>query len=123
VSLWDKIQSNSTTQSIRNSVTETVSKGTRAVGESVEMSGLGGVLNKEKERIKELDSKHGASASGMNFMASGMNFLSKSVKELTKVGSDNDEEEQDYDHLLSTSANESDLKIGDDQVKGDEKMP
>jgi len=123
VSLWDKIQSNSTTQSIRNSVTETMSKGTRAVGETVDRSGLGEVLNKEKERMKELDSKHGITEGTLGALASGMNFMSKSVKELTKVGRGDDDKEQDYDHLLSTSTDESDLQIGDDQVKGDGKMP
>lgn len=128
-SIWDRIQSSAATQTIQKSVSETVSKGTKVVGDTVDRSGLGGVLSKEKERMKEFDSQHGITQGTLGALASGMNFMSKSVKGLTKVRSGDDEDqsvdnENDYDNLLSTSADdESDLKIGDDQVKGDGKVP
>jgi len=113
VDLWDKIQSSSTTQSIKRSVGETLHQGSITVGETVERTGI-------SERIRDLDAKHGISQSvtqgTLGALATGMDFLNQSLVNVANVS----HEEQDYDGLVSNSVDdESDLKIGDDQVKGD----
>jgi len=111
VGLWNQISSSSATQSIRNVVGDTLHQGSMVVGDTVERTGI-------SERIRDLDSKHGISQSvtqgTLGALATGMDLLNETLVNVAKV----DSGEQDYDNVVSSSVeNESDLKIGNDQVK------
>lgn len=109
--LLDKVRSSAATQIIQKSVGETVGKGKRLVGNTVERTGLG-------ESMRGLDEKHGITQGTLGALAGGVDLLNKTLASVTKV---NSQDGQDYDGLVSNPTDdESDLKIGDDQVKGDE---
>jgi len=108
--LWDKVRSSTATKIIQKSVGDTVHKGKRVVGETVDRTGL-------KESMRGLDEKHGITQGTLGALAGGMDLLNKTLVSVSKV---NSQDGQDYDGLVSSPVdNESDLKIGDDQVKGD----
>jgi len=121
-SLWSSIQSSATTQSIQ----KTVGKGAEAIGETVDKSGL-------TERIQKLDKQHGITSGTFEVLKTGVDWVNQGLKQ-TGVGSVDNEgvndadkqinDDQDYDKLVATSADENGLglvAVGEDQVEGDKK--